>query len=66
MIIDPPIDKLIKKAECRYALVCGVAKRARQLDTQYPDLLEESGMKSLSYAAKEVYEGKIVIKRDNQ
>lgn len=66
MMIDPPIDKLIKKAECRYALVCGVAKRARQLDTQYPDLLEEVGMKSLSYAAKEVYEGKIVIKRDNQ
>ena len=66
MMIDPPIDKLNKKAECRYALVCGVAKRARQLDTQYPDLLEESGMKSLSYAAKEVYEGKIVIKRDNQ
>ncbi|HIU82231.1 MAG TPA: DNA-directed RNA polymerase subunit omega [Candidatus Ornithoclostridium faecavium] len=66
MMIDPPIDKLIKKAECRYALVCGVAKRARQLDTQYPDLLEEAGMKSLSYAAKEVYEGKIVIKRDNQ
>lgn len=66
MMIDPPIDKLIKKAECRYALVCGVAKRARQLDTQYPDLLEETGMKSLSYAAKEVYEGKIVIKRDNQ
>lgn len=66
MMIDPPIDKLIKKAECRYALVCGVAKRARQLDTQYPDILEEAGMKSLSYAAKEVYEGKIVIKRDNQ
>lgn len=66
MMIDPPIDRLIKKAECRYALVCGVAKRARQLDTQYPELLEESGMKSLSYAAKEVYEGKIVIKRDNQ
>ena len=66
MMIDPPVDKLIKKAECRYALVCGVAKRARQLDTQYPDLLEEAGMKSLSYAAKEVYEGKIVIKRDNQ
>ena len=38
MMIDPPIDKLIKKAECRYALVCGVAKRARQLDAQYPEL----------------------------
>ena len=55
MMIDPPIDKLIKKAECRYALVCGVAKRARQLDAQYPDLLKDAGMKSISYAAKEVY-----------
>ena len=66
MMIDPPIDKLIKKAECRYALVCGIAKRARQLDTQYPDLYDRTGMKSISYAAKEVYEGSIDIKRDNQ
>ena len=66
MMIDPPIDKLIKKAECRYALVCGIAKRARQLDTQYPDLYDRTGMKSISYAAEEVYEGSIVIKRDNQ
>lgn len=64
MMIDPPIDKLIKKAECRYALVCGVAKRARQLEAQYPQLLEESGTKSISYAAKEVYDGKLVIKRE--
>ena len=46
MMIDPPIDKLIKKAECRYALVCGVAKRARQLETQYPELLEEQKTKA--------------------
>ncbi len=66
MMIDPPIDKLIKKAECRYALVCGIAKRARQLDAQYPDLYQRTGMKSISYAAKEVYNGEVVIKRDNQ
>ena len=65
MMIDPPIDKLIKKAECRYALVCGVTKRARQLDAQYPELLKEAGMKSISYAAKEVYEDKIVIRSEN-
>lgn len=65
MMINPPIDKLIKKAECRYALVCGVAKRARQLEAQYPEMLEESGQKSISYAAQEVYDGKIVIKREN-
>ena len=66
MMIDPPIDKLIKKAECRYALVCGVAKRARQLETQYPEQLEEKKMKAFSYAATDVYDGEIVIKNDNQ
>ena len=66
MMIDPPIDKLIKKAECRYALVCGVAKRARQLETQYSEMLETSGKKAISLAAEEVYDGEIEIKRDNQ
>lgn len=64
MMIDPPIDKLIKKAECRYALVSGVAKRARQLDSQSPELLKEAGMKSISYAAKEIYEDKIVVRSE--
>ncbi len=40
MMIEPPIDKLIKKAECRYALVMGVANRAKQLVTQEADYLE--------------------------
>lgn len=66
MMIDPPIDKLIKKAECRYALVCGVAKRARQLEAQYPDVLENSKTKAISYAAKEIYEGSVIVKNDNQ
>lgn len=66
MMIDPPIDKLIKRTECRYALVCGVAKRARQLETQYSDMLEKSGMKAISLAAQEVFEGEVEIKRDNQ
>lgn len=66
MMIDPPIDKLIKKAECRYALVCGVAKRARQLETQYPEMLDKSGVKAISYAAQEVYNGAVEVKRDNQ
>ena len=31
MLIDPPIDKMVDKVGCRYALVCIVAKRARVL-----------------------------------
>ena len=64
MMIDPPIDKLIKHAECRYALTCAVAKRARELVTQDSSYLEDSGMKPISLACKEIYEGKIKIVND--
>lgn len=65
MMIDPPIDKLIAKTECRYALAVAVAKRARQLLTeQEEDYLESSGLKAVSLAAKEIYEGKVTIQRD--
>lgn len=61
MMIDPPIDKLIKKAPCRYALVVGIAKRTKELQTIEPELLENSGLKAVSYAAKEIWEDKIKI-----
>lgn len=64
MMTEPPIDKLIQKADCRYALTCVVAKRARQIIGQEQDYLEQSGMKPVSLAAKEIYEGKIVIQKD--
>jgi len=64
MMIDPPIDKLIGKAECRYALVCAISKRAREIATQEPDYLAQSGLKPVSLAAKEIYEGKYIVKRD--
>ncbi|MDD4120173.1 MAG: DNA-directed RNA polymerase subunit omega [Clostridia bacterium] len=63
MMIDPPIDKLIKKAPCRYALVVGIAKRTKELLSVEKEkaLLEDSGLKAVSLAAKEIYEGKIKI-----
>ena len=61
-MIDPPIDKLIKKAPCRYALVCGVAKRARELESDAnKEYLEASGKKSIQLAAEEVYTDKVSI-----
>ena len=62
MLIEPPIDKLILKTPCRYALVVGVAKRAKELETKEQDTLKNSGMKSISLAAKEVYNDEIEIK----
>ena len=61
MMIDPPIDKLIKKAPCRYALVVGITKRAKALLDMESKELEESGLKAVSYAAKEIYDGKIKV-----
>ncbi|MDD4316350.1 MAG: DNA-directed RNA polymerase subunit omega [Clostridia bacterium] len=62
MMIDPPIDKLIKKAPCRYALVCGLSKRAKELLALETGELEKSGLKAISHAAKEIYDGKIILK----
>ncbi len=64
MMIEPPIDKLIKKAPCRYALVCGLAKRAKELAAVNSPELENSKMKPISYAANEIYNEKIIIKID--
>jgi DNA-directed RNA polymerase, omega subunit len=64
MMVYPPIDKLIKKAECRYALTCAVSKRARTILAQEEGYLEESGLKPISLACKEVYEGKQKIVRE--
>ncbi|MBO7156852.1 MAG: DNA-directed RNA polymerase subunit omega [Clostridia bacterium] len=60
-MIEPPIDKLIKKAPCRYALVLGITKRAKDLQDMETSELEQSGMKAVSYAATEIYEDKIKI-----
>ncbi|MFA6866542.1 MAG: DNA-directed RNA polymerase subunit omega [Clostridia bacterium] len=61
-MVNPPIDKLIKKTACRYALVSGLAKRAKELSAVHSDELERAHQKSISYAANEIYSGKIVIK----
>jgi DNA-directed RNA polymerase omega subunit len=61
MMIDPPIDKLIKLAPCRYALVAALTKRTKELLSVDTADLDASGMKAVSCAAKEIYEGKIKI-----
>ena len=64
MLADPPIEKLLEKTECRYMLACGVAKRARQLMQQSPEMFQDNKRKPLSVAAREVFDGTVVIKKD--
>ena len=64
MLVDPPIDKIIKMADCRYELVCAVSKRARDLMQQEGDYLNANKLKPISVAAKEIYDGKVIIIKD--
>jgi DNA-directed RNA polymerase omega subunit len=64
MMIDPPIDKLIEKVGCKYALCSLVTKRSRYLMEKMPAVLEDSGIKVVSYAAKEIFDGKVIAAAD--
>ncbi len=64
MMIDPPIDKLIDKVGCKYALVCVTAKRARFLLDKKGDMLSDMAVNPVSYAAKELYSGNVEVKTE--
>ena len=59
MLIQPPIDKLIDKIGSKYALVCLVTKRARELFDKRANLIEDTDVKAVTYAAEEVFNGKV-------
>jgi DNA-directed RNA polymerase subunit K/omega len=44
----------------KYKLVSVMSKRAKELEKRIPAALEKSDVKSISWAAKEIYEGKVV------
>ena len=59
MMIDPPIDKLVEKVGCKYALVCLVTKRSRYLLDKKAEQLEAENLRAVSVASHEVYDGKV-------
>ncbi len=62
-MIDPPIEELKKIAGNEYILSNVVAKRAKMLEKDMPDYIEASQEKAISIAARELYAGKIEIKK---
>ncbi len=61
MMIEPPIDKLLKKTNGNiYILANLIAKRAKEIETLRRVELSESNDKSISIACQEIYEGKVV------
>lgn len=64
MMIEPPIDELVKKVDGnKYLLACLIAKRAKYLALTIPDEIEaNSNEKEISIAAKEIYNGEVIAK----
>lgn len=61
MMIEPPIDELVKRTDGnKYKLSVVMAKRAKELEKRIPAEIEKSDKKAISLAADEIYNGKIV------
>jgi DNA-directed RNA polymerase subunit omega len=70
-MINPPIDKLLKQVDSKYALVIIAAKRARQINSYHhqlgegtfddyaPPMVESRSKNYLTMALEEVSQGKI-------
>jgi len=61
MMNTPPIDGLVERTKNKYALVSLVTKRASMLYDKRAILLEDSGIKAISYSAAEIYHGKVLM-----
>lgn len=60
MLVDPPIEQLLPKAECAYELAVLVSKRARQLVEGGQPMVDTKAANMVSLACKEISEGKVV------
>lgn len=66
MMIDPPIEELKKLAGNEYILTNLVAKRAKELEKEIPEVIDASQEKAISLASREVYSGKIVSSKEEE
>ena len=66
MLVDPSVEELLPKAECRYSLCMLVAKRARQLINGEEAAVPSYGKKALSVAIEELYKGKVKIVNEDE
>lgn len=60
MLFEPPIDLLVKRAGCRYAVSVIVSSRAKALINKISSMLNGSANLAIEYAANELLRGEIV------
>ncbi len=59
-LFTPPIDMLVQKAGCRYAVAIIVGSRAKDLENKIPAMLNGSANMAIDYAANELLRGDII------
>ena len=64
MVTKPPIDELTQIAGNKYILCCAVTKRAKQLDQMQANDEISTNVKTISFAAEELYDGKIILVKE--
>ncbi len=52
-MINPPLNEMMQRVDCRYSLVTVVAKRARQI-VEHPDLAADAADKPVSAAVDDL------------
>ena len=62
MIINPPIDELMKKVDSKYTLVVATAKRAREIQKSGIAFAECDSDKPVTIAINEINENKVTFK----
>ena len=63
-IVQPTINELMEKVDCRYTLVVEASKRARQLLDGAQPLIDPKDMKPLKIAVEEINRGLLTYDRD--
>ena len=64
-MINPPLDVLMKKVDCKYTLAVFAAKRAREIQHGDSALIENKSKKTVTVALEEIAQGKISYQRIN-
>ncbi|MBP1763620.1 MAG: rpoZ 1 [Firmicutes bacterium] len=62
-MINPPLDLLLKKVDCKYTLVAFAAKRAKEIMNEKREGIESQPHKPVTIALEEIAQGKIVYRR---
>ena len=62
-MINPPLDILLQKVDCKYTLAVFSAKRAREIIDGDKPIVESHSNKPLTNALEEIAQGKITYVR---